>query len=125
MGTKDRLWVKIFRWVARVTALVMVVFILLMFIGEGIVDGFGGLLALTLRESLMMAAFVVVFLGLLLGWRWEVLGGGLVIGGMAVFYWLDYAFSGTFPRGPYFLIIVIPGLLYLLCGLGSGRKHPT
>ena len=122
MGTKDRLWVRVLRWVARVTALVMVVFILIMFLGEGIADGFGGFLVLTLRESLMMASFVIIFLGLLLGWRWEILGGALVIGGMAVFYWLNYAFSGTLPQGPYFLIIAIPGLLYLFCGLGSGGK---
>jgi len=123
MNTKDRLWVRVLRWVARVTALVMVVFILLMFIGEGIADGFEGLLTLTLREGLLMAAFVVVFLGLLLGWRWEVLGGVLVIGGTAAFYWLDFAYSGTLPRGPYFLLIAFPGLLYLICGLGSGRKQ--
>ena len=64
----------------------------------------------------MMAVFVVVFLGLILGWKWEKLGGWLVVGGMALFYLLDFAFSSTFPRGPSFALIALPGLLFLLAG---------
>ena len=70
----------------------------------------------------MMVAFVAVWLGLVLGWKWELFGGLLTICGVAAFYLLDYAFSGTFPRGPFFLLFASPGLLFLYCGLQTRKK---
>ena len=108
--------VRIIRLVARILATIMATFIAFMLVGNTVSDGIGPLFELTLRESLMMAVFVVVFLGLILGWKWEKLGGWLVVGGMALFYLLDFAFSGTFPRGPFFALIALPGLLFLFAG---------
>jgi len=109
--------VQIIRWITRVGALIAAGLILLIFIGEGIRDGFGPLLNLTLRESLMMGAFFAVWLGLLVGWKWELLGGSLTICGLIAFYLLDFLFSGTFPRGPYFLLFSSPGFFFLYVGL--------
>ena len=106
----------VIRWTARVLAALMSAFIAFMFVGNAATDGVGPLFDLNLREILMMFAFGVVFLGLLLGWKKEKLGGWLVVGGMALFYLFDYAFSGTFPRGPFFLLIALPGILFLLVG---------
>jgi hypothetical protein len=111
----------IVRWIARVSAGLTAALILIIFIGEGIAEGFGPLLHLTTRETLMMVAFVAVWLGLLLGWRWELYGALLTIGGLIAFYLLDYLFSGTFPRGPFFLIFAAPSLLFLYYGLQEGR----
>lgn len=113
------------RWTARVGALLAAGFIALFFVGDLLSDGGAGLMSLDLRESLMMAAFGAVFAGLLAGWRWELAGGLLVVGGMVVFYLLDYALSGSFPRGPFFLLIALPGALYLLAAaLSPGRGMP-
>ena len=106
----------IIRWVARVLAAMMAAFMAFMFVGNAATDGVGPLFEMTLREALMMAAFMVVFVGLILGWKREKLGGWLVVGGMALFYVLDFAFSGTFPRGPFFPLIALPGILFLLAG---------
>lgn len=73
------------RWIARIGAALMAGMILIIFIGEGISEGFGPLLQMSLRETAMMAVFIIVFLGLILGWRWEMLGGSLIVGGMALF----------------------------------------
>jgi hypothetical protein len=100
----------IVRWVARVASALAAGMILLFFVGEGLSEGIG---PLSLRESLMMTAFAVLWVGLLVGWAWELGGGLLVIGGAVAFYALDYAFSGTFPRGPYFLLLASPSLLFL------------
>lgn len=108
--------IQIIRLVARILAAIMTAFIAFMLVGNTVSDGIGPLFKLTLRESLMMAAFVVVFLGLILGWKWEKLGGWLVVGGMAFFYLMDFAFSGTLPRGPFFALIALPGLLFLWTG---------
>ncbi len=116
---------QIIRWTARVLGALMAGLILLIFIGEAVSDGLGPLSFLTLRESLMMVAFVLVFLGLVIGWMREKLGGWLVVGGMVAFYLLDYLFSGTFPRGGTFLLIVLPGILYLISGSSNpSRKTP-
>jgi len=118
----------IVRWMARIAAVLAAGTILLFFVGEGLSEGIGPLLQMTLRESLMMAAFAVLWLGLVVGWLWELVGGLLTIGGAIAFYALDYAFSGTFPRGPYFLVLASPGLLFLatawLSRKGMEARHP-
>lgn len=109
----DNRTLTIVRWIARVASALAAGVILLFFLGEGLSEGIGPLLQMTLRESLMMAAFAVLWLGLVVGWVWELVGGLLIIGGTVAFYALDYAFSGTLPRGPYFLLLASPSLLFL------------
>ena len=108
--------VQTIRWVARILAALMAAFIAFMFIGNAVSDGIGPFLGMNLRESLMMTVFLIVFLGLILGWRMQKLGGWLAVGGMAAFYLLDFTFSGNFPRGPFFPLIALPGLLFLVAG---------
>jgi len=42
---------------------------------------------------------------------------------MAAFYILDFAFSGDFPRGPFFLIIALPGILFLISYYASDKAE--
>ncbi len=109
------------RWVARISAAITAGLILLLFVGEGIADGIGPLSRLSPREALMMVAFFAVWLGLILGWRWELLGGSLNVMGLIAFYLLDFLFSGTFPRGPYFLLLASPSVLFLYAGWREKR----
>ena len=123
MGSKIHL---ILIWTARILAALMAALILIIFLGEALADGLGPLSVLTLRERLIMAAFSIAFLGLILGWIREALGGWLVVGGMAAFYLLDYLFSGSFPQGGTFLLIILPGFLYLFSAYGIlNRKTPS
>jgi hypothetical protein len=114
--------VRVVRWTARISAGLAAALILLFFIGEGLTEGFEPILHLTARETAMMVAFAAVWLGLVLGWKWELVGGLLTICGTAAFYLLDYAFSDTFPRGPFFLLFASPGLLFIYCGLKTRKK---
>jgi len=116
-GDKDNKTMRVVLWTARIWSALMAGMILLIFIGEGIHSGFGPIPQMTPRETAMMIAFVTVFIGLVLAWRWEILGGSLIVLGMAAFYLLDYLFSGSFPRGPIFLIIATPGVLFLIHGV--------
>lgn len=111
MNTKTRL---ILRWIARIWAALMTALILFIFIGNAAADGIGPIFQLSFQEILMMVAFLVVFVGLILAWNWECLGGWMIVGGMLAFYLLDYVFSGTFPRGATFLLIALPGILFLV-----------
>jgi hypothetical protein len=120
---ENRKTVRVVRWIARILAGLAAVLILLIFIGEGLAEGFEPILHLSVREAMMMVAFVAMWLGLVLGWKWELVGGLLTICGAAAFYLLDYAFSGTFPRGPFFLILASPSLLFLYCGLQTRKQN--
>ena len=116
-------FIRVIRWIARVLAALMAALIVFMFVGNAVTDGVGLLIGLTFREGLMMAAFGVVFLGLIISWKWEKLGGWLVVGGMALFYIFNFTFSGNFPRGPFFPLIALPGLLFLLIGYGQKKTE--
>ena len=97
-------------WLARLSAVAMAGLILVFFIGEGFSPG-----KLKVAEWILMVPFLVTWLGLCLGWRWEGLGGGLVVGGMAAFYLIHFAQTGygTFPRGWAFPLMATPGILFL------------
>lgn len=94
----DEKAIRVIRWIARISSGLTVALILLIFIDDGLAEGFEPILHLTTREIAMMVAFIAVWLGLALGWKWELFGGLLTICGMAAFYLLDYAFSGIPPR---------------------------
>lgn len=107
------------KWTARILALLCAMLILLIFTGE---SSSLDLKAFTLRESLMMLAFFISWTGYLIGWKMEMAGGITVLAGMAVFYLLDYGFSGSFPRGPVFPLMGIPGALYIVSSLRRGQQ---
>jgi hypothetical protein len=115
--------VRVVRWIARISAGIMAALILLIFVGEAFADGFEPIRNLTVREIGMMMAFFAVWLGLLLGWKWDLYGGLLTICGVVAFYLLDYLFSGTLPRGPFFLIFATPSLLFTYCGWQTMKKQ--
>lgn len=101
------------RRIARVGSILSVSLILFIFIGELVSEPSTEPLRLTLRETFMTIAFFVLFIGLPLSWKWELLGSILILGGLIVFYMLDYIFSGTLPQGPWFFILASPGGLFL------------
>ena len=113
---------QVVRWIARVSSGFTAALILLFFIGEGLIERFEPLLHMSVRETLMMVAFVALWLGLLLGWKWELYGGLLTACGIVAFYLVAYLFSGTLPRVPFPLIFASPSLLFLYCGLQTRIK---
>lgn len=112
----------ILRWTARILASVMAALILLIFVGETLGDGVPSLFHMTVREILMMFSFFALWLGLLLGWKWELLGGLLTLCAVVVFYVLNFFITGTFPGGPFFLILAFPSLLFLYCGWQNRKR---
>ena len=112
---------KIIRWIARIWTALMVAFMLFMFIAHIVDDGIGPLFDLSFRDALMMVSMIGSVIGLGLAWKWERLGGWMTVSGMLAFYLFDYIFSGDFPRGPVFLIIAFPGILFLILAY-AGKK---
>lgn len=70
---------------------------------------------LTAQELVLMLFFFTTWLGLLIAWRRELVGGAMTVGGMLSFYFFHLIAAGHLPRGWAFCLLALPGLLFLLC----------
>ena len=103
------------RWIARIWSVVSIGFILLMFIGSGLAEGFN-LAQFTSRDLVGLFFFPFgVGLGTIVAWRREGLGGGITVGSFLAFYVALRVMDGRFPRGPWFALVAAPGVLFLAC----------
>lgn len=82
----------IIRWIAKIWGALMAAMILFIFFGDTAANGIGPIFHLISREMEMMAFFLVVFVGLILAWKWELVGGWMIVGGMLAIYLLDFIF---------------------------------
>lgn len=118
--------VTVVRWVARSAATLFAGFVLFFFLAHLIGDltgnSDGG--PLSAREIPRIVAFAALWLGLVLGWKWELFGGLLTLTGLIAFYLLSYTQFGTWPRETAFVILASPSVLYLFCGWAERGKKP-
>jgi hypothetical protein len=110
----------VIRWTARIWSVPSIVALLVPYFMEGLY----WLQATSIREMIGHACFFAVLLGLILAWRWEGVGGGLTIGGSVIFYVTRWLY-GKSPRGPFFLLIAAPGLLFFLYWLLTQRGQES
>ena len=111
--------VLILRWIARLGSFVSLTFLLFFFFGEEM-----NFYQLATSEIVGLLFFPVgITVGMLLGWRWETLGGTVTVLSLLAFYKVMYAASGRFPDGIWFALFALPGLIFLYCGLS--RRHST
>jgi hypothetical protein len=102
------------RWTARVLTVLLVGVVLVIFIGEGLNP-----LRLKGIEVLQMALFWTACIGIVLAWRWPVIGGALSLGGMILFVTVELAVTGGFPRRHFCYLMLLPGILFLADGFIS------
>ena len=106
-------WLDGTRWVARTTAVLAILFVLLFLVGEGLtVNGVWP----TPDEwiGLLFFPFGMV-LGYILAFSWERAGGLLGVISFVAFYLWNYYARGRFPTGIYFPLLAVPGVLFLIC----------
>jgi hypothetical protein len=110
--------------VIRVTARVIGVLVLLIFLASFIGQGPPRLSAMTTREALGSLAICLSLAGLVATWRWEAVGGALAIGGFALNF---LASRSVVPRALW--LAPLAGILFLLLRwkqrAGSGRMAPA
>jgi hypothetical protein len=104
------------RWAARVLAALLVGLVLVVLVGEGFNP-----LRLKGLEPIQMVLFWAACIGMLIAWRWQVIGGALSLGGMILFFAVELAVTGGLPRAPFLYLMLLPGLLFLLSGF-IGRR---
>lgn len=100
---------KTVRWTARVISLVLLVFLGLSFAGSL------GHETLQPGDAERLAALAVMMAGMVISWRWERLGGGLVIGAFLVQIVLT---PRVISLGAMWLFPLV-GLLFLASGVAS------
>ena len=111
-------------WSARVLSIVSVGFLALFVIGDA--GRVSGLIATEVLGILLFPVGVVA--GLLLSWKWELMGAYVSLVSLAAFYVYHGVLRGNSPEGIYFLAFTSPALLFLLHGLiwrkkGNGRQR--
>ncbi len=93
------------RWTARIIGTLLLLLIAVFAIGEGVPNPF----ILSPRELLLFAAFATMIVGQIAAFRWEGIGGVLILGGFAFFSIVNHRISINIVFGPWLLT----GLLYL------------
>ena len=107
--TAEGPFVKGARLAARVVSALLLLIICVFAVYEGVPNPF----QMTPREWACDGGFALVFLGLILGWRFEWLGGLMVLAGFAVFMFANYPITGVFWPGRSIVFPVV-GVLFLL-----------
>ena len=112
----------ILRWVARILGLMSIGFVLLFLFGEGLmVNGVGP----TPTEWVGLLFFPFgLMIGLLVAWRNELIGGSIAVVSVAAFYAWALSVRGALPSGPYFLLLALPALLFLILAWQSPVETP-
>jgi hypothetical protein len=109
--------IQIMRWITRIWAALVAAAVIFAFFANIFIEGGGSSSQFSTRDILMMVLFVLTWMGLILGWKWEAIGGGLTVGSMLAFYIFEVIFTGSFPKGGFFIVIALPGVLFLYLGL--------
>ena len=99
--------VDILRWIARITGVLLLILIVIFIIGEG----FPNPMTLNQQEFLVFIAVLMMEIGTILAFKWELPGSLLIIGGYIFFVIVD---KDVLP-GPVFPIFFLVGILYLFC----------
>ena len=97
------------RWTARAWAVATIGLVLLLSVGEGLYPtGPAEWIGLLLYPG-------GICLGMILAWWREGLGGGITVGSLVAFYTVHTLTAGSLPRGPWWLVLAVPGFLFLWC----------
>lgn len=102
--------ISVIRWIARIAALILFIILALFFFGERGYEAFqyGPV------QSLGMILFIIACLGLIIGWRWELTGGLMIVCAISAKFVLNSIAGGRISRMWAFAVIMIPGFLYLI-----------
>jgi hypothetical protein len=105
-------WLKIIRWMARIIALLVVAFFLMMFIGESLGNASQTSHSLNSREIFIFTLFGMTMVGLVIGLWLELIGGLIsLISTLTHIIFLTTEGTGGLT---FFYLMIIPSFLYLL-----------
>ncbi len=96
------------RWTARLWSLATILVIAALIAGEGINPSNPG-------EALGLVFYPFgICAGMIVAWRHERLGGAITVASLLVFYVIHVATAGRLPAGWAWIVLALPGFLFLL-----------
>ncbi len=107
-----RLIVNLIKWILRVLAAIMFIFMCLFFVGAFEVEGWP--VGLTVSEIVMFVGMGMMIMGLVVFWFHELLAGIVVLSGYLIFVITNMISSGKFFSGWIITIFLILGVLFLI-----------
>lgn len=114
--------VRILRWAARLSGIAIAALFLLFFIGEGNISQ---LMQVSAVEWALIACIPAVFIiGVVLAWKWELLGGIVILLSVVVFNAIDMIAARAFSGEVEFAFVMIPGILFLLAAFMDRKESP-
>ena len=106
-------------WTARLLSIASIGLILLFAVGEKFNP-----VQFTPIELLEFLFFPVgISAGMIVAWWMEGLGGSITVGSLLMFYAINFATSGRFPRGWVWWLFTAPALLFLLNWFRTRKKR--
>jgi hypothetical protein len=109
----ERWFVVVSRWTARTIGIPLFALLVPLAMGDGVPNP----LTASRREILFATVVLTMLFGLILAWKWEGIGGLLILGGLVLFATANEAFLLNIVFAPW----LITGLLYLVCWVGKPR----
>ena len=111
------------RWVGRLLGLTALLFVTWFYIAHIIAGEGPNPFQMKPIELTQSAVLLLALVGLLIGWRWELIGGILNIAGIACFFAVNWIAFGAFPGGWALPAIALPGLCFLGASLLEACKQ--
>lgn len=107
----DKEQIKVIKWFARIIALALLLFGLPFYFGYGNPLPFVNS-DYTIWENIILAMYPLIFIGLALGWKYEKIGGYLIVIPIVIGFVLGMTTEANFMIN--MLFPVISGILYLM-----------
>jgi hypothetical protein len=103
---------KTFRWFVRILSLPYILLHVISFSAEGLSPG------LSRMDLIKLALWALILLGMVLAFKWERFGGGMIVGGFLIQVGLNPAILGLWPMW------IAPGIgvLFLVSGSFASRR---
>ena len=103
------------RWTARIVGTTILVLIFAIAVGEGVPNPINQ----PLDVKLLSVAMLAMVFGLAVAWKWESVGGILILGGLGFFAMVNRGIKLNVVFGPMLAV----GLLYVACGSWRARAR--
>ena len=111
--------VKVMRWFARILALAIILFGLPFYFGYGNPLPFASS-DYSAWNNIILTMYPLIFIGLALGWKYEKIGGYLVVFPVILGFIVGLITEADFMIN--MLFPIVPGILYLMVG-DKGKKE--
>ena len=115
----EQTFVSTIRFLAHLFSVLLIFVVILLAFGET----FPGSTGATSRELLLTFSLLIVLAGLFAAWKWEGIGGSLIILGFLLFLIINSIFSDFLQLGFFFLLFPLTGILFLFCCLREKNKN--